>query len=156
MQQEVIQAVQKQLNHERQNAQRYFYMAAGFTNMAYLGFAKFFNSQAEGEMGHAGTLGTLLISKGIMPEYQDMPTVILTVGVREYAQVAYQTELLTTEALKELYAVAETYGDFQVCALVNTLLVEQIEEENVALDFLNQVQRTDENGWETLDLKYSK
>ena len=43
-----------------------------------------------------------------------------------------------------------------MCALVNTMLVEQIEEENVALDFLNQVQRTDENGWEVLDMKYGK
>ena len=156
MNNEVIAAVQTQLNHERQNAQRYLYMSAGFNNMAYFGFSKFFKSQAEGEMGHADLLAALLISKGIMPEYQNVPAVILTVGVREYAQVAYQVELLTTEALKELYDVADFNGDHQVCALVNTMLVEQIEEENVALDFLTQVQRTDENGWETLDLKYSK
>ena len=156
MNNEVIAAVQTQLNHERQNAQRYLYMSAGFNNMAYFGFSKFFKSQAEGEMGHADLLAALLISKGIMPEYQNVPAVILTVGVREYAQVAYQTELLTTEALKELYDVADANGDYQVCALVNTMLVEQIEEENTALDFLNQVQRTDENGWEVLDMKYSK
>lgn len=35
MQQEVVQAVQKQINHERQNAQKYLYMGAGFENMAY-------------------------------------------------------------------------------------------------------------------------
>ena len=64
--------------------------------------------------------------------------------------------MLTTEALKALYDVADANGDYQVCALVNTLLVEQIEEENTALDFLTQVQRTDENGWEVLDMKYSK
>ena len=156
MNNEVIAAVQTQLNHERQNAQRYLYMSAGFNNMAYPGFSKFFKSQAEGEMGHADLLADLLISKGIMPEYWYVPAVILTVGVREYAQVAYQTELLTTEALKELYETADTYRDHQVCALVHDMLVEQIEEENLALDFLNQVQRTDENGWEVLDMKYSK
>jgi ferritin len=97
----VIQALQKQLNHERANAQKYYFMAMGFDNMAYPGFAKLFKSQADGEMGHAAQVANMLIAKRIMPEYLGIAPVILDAGVKYYAQVALQTELLTTEALKQ-------------------------------------------------------
>lgn len=151
---DVIQALQKQLNHERMNAQKYFYMSQGFANMAYDGFSAFFAKQAQDELKHAGMIGNLLIAKRIMPEYHPMDAVILDASVPYYARTAYQTELLTTQALQNLYNVAEEAGDAQVCSLVHVMLLEQIEEENVTADFLDQVNRVDATGWEVLDSKY--
>lgn len=150
----VIQALQKQLNHERSNAQKYYYMAMGFDNMAYSGFAKLFKSQADGEMGHAQQIADMLIAKRITPEYHSVPAVVLDSSVEYYARTALQTELMTTEALKEVYRIAEQNDDPQVCAGILPMLNEQFEEENLAADFLDQVQRVDETGLEVLDLKY--
>ena len=151
---DVVQALQKQLNHERMNAQKYSYMAQGFKNMAYDGFYSFFAKQAQDELQHAAMIGNLLTAKRIMPEYHQMDAVILEASVPYYARTAYQTELLTTQALQNLYNVAEEAGDAQVCSLVHVMLLEQIEEENTTADFLDQVTRTDANGWEVLDSKY--
>lgn len=150
----IVQALQKQLNHERLNAQKYYYMSMGFKNMAYDGFAKLFKSQADGEMGHAQQIADMLIAKRIQPEYQVTPAIILDSSVEYYARTALQTELMTTEALKEVYRIAEQNDDPQVCSGILPLLKEQFEEENLAADFLDHVQRVDESGLEILDLKY--
>ena len=55
MDKELVNALQEQFNHERDNAQVYLAMGDGCENMAYDGFAKCFRKQADDEMGHAGS-----------------------------------------------------------------------------------------------------
>lgn len=151
---DVIQALQKQLNHERQNAQKYFYVSTCFKNMAYDGFSSFFEKQAQGELGHADKIADFLISKRINPVYDALDSVTLAQSVSFFAEFALATEIGTTDALVKLYALAEDAGEYQVCALLDWFLTEQIEEENWATDLVDQTHRTDATGWMLLDSQY--
>lgn len=153
---EVVAGLQAQLNHERQNAQKYFYCASVFSNMAYDGFAKFFTEQGTGELEHANWISELLISKRIQPRYDTLEGVVIPADVPELAKFALVTELQTTQALKDLYAVCEDAGDYQACSLLDKMLLEQIEEEGWATDLVDLVSRTDANGWLILDEKYGR
>lgn len=156
MDNEVVAGLQAQLNHERQNAQKYFYVASVFANMAYDGFAKFFTEQGKGELEHADWISELLISKRIQPVYNALEGVALPADVPELAKFALVTELKTTQALKDLYSVCEDAGDYQVCSLLDKMLLEQIEEENWSTDLVDLVSHTDPNGWLILDERYGK
>lgn len=158
MEQDVINALQAQFNHERTNAQKYYYLADCMENLAYDGFAKFFKAQADGEMEHARMISGYLISKRIKPEYAQVvgTGASSSLGVLQLATFAYETELGTTEALKEVYRVADEAGDFQVCAFIDTMLLEQIEEETVTADLVDQVKRVGADGLETLNQAYNK
>lgn len=151
---EVTAALQKQLNHERQNAQKYFYVASIFANMALDGFAKFFTKQGQGELEHADWISEFLISKRIQPIYAPLEGVSVPMDVVELAKFALVTELQTTQALSDIYALCEEDGNYQACALMDKMLLEQIEEENVATDFVDQVNRTKD--WTLLDDIYGK
>jgi ferritin len=153
---DVVAGLQAQLNHERRNAQVYFYIASVFANMAYDGFAQFFTKQGQGELEHANWVSELLISKRIQPQYFLLDAVILPLDVLELAKSALVTELKTTQALKDLYQVCDEAAEFQACALLDKMLLEQIEEEGWATDLVDLVSRTDTTGWLILSEKYGK
>lgn len=154
MDSEVIQAIQKQMNHERQNAQKYFYAAVSLKNMAYDGFSAFFEKQAQGELEHAAKFADFLISKRVAPVYDALDPVSVENKVPAFAEFALATEIGTTDRLVKLYALAEDAGEYQVCALLDWFLTEQIEEENWATDLVDQTHRTDATGWMLLDEQY--
>jgi ferritin len=58
--------------------------------------------------------------------------------------------------LKELYVVCEEGSEYQACSLLDKMLLEQIEEESLATDFVDHVGRTDATGWTVLDEIYGK
>ena len=156
MDSDVVLGLQNQLNHERQNAQKYFYVASVFSNMAYDGFAKAFTKQGQGELEHANWISELLISKRIQPEYRLLEGVVVIMDVVELAKFAYITELQTTQKLKDLYSVCEDAEDYQACSLLDKMLLEQIEEETFTADLADLVSCTDPNGWIVLDERYGK
>jgi ferritin len=154
MDNEVIAGLQAQLNHERQNAQKYFYIASAFSNMAYNGFSSFFIKQGKGELEHAAWISEFLISKRVQPMYMVLDGIILPLDVVSLVKEALVTELRTTQSLKELYVVCEEGSEYQACSLLDKMLLEQIEEESWATDLVDLVSRTDPNGWVFLDIQY--
>lgn len=154
MDNEVVNALQAQLNHERQNAQKYFYVSTCFKNLAYDGFASFFSKQAQGELEHADKFADFLISKRIAPVYASLEPVELQQSVPFFAEFALATEIGTTDRLVKLYALSEDADEYQVCALLDWFLMEQVEEENWATDLVDQTHRTDATGWMLLDSQY--
>ncbi len=156
MDNDVVNGLQNQLNAERMNAQKYFYIASAMSNMAYDGFASFFTKQGQGELEHAHLIEDFLVSKRIQPEYRSLMGVNLPSSVAELTREAYRTELTTTTDLSTLYQLAEDNGEPQVCAFLVSLLVEQVEEETWASDLVDLVSRADENGLIVLDEIYGK
>lgn len=150
----VIQALQNQLNKERQNSQIYGYIALCCENQAYDGFGKFFHKQSLQELEHHQLFADFLMSKGIQPNYTILNSIPVSGSLKEFAQYAYDTERSTTDALEEIYRTAQEAEEFQVCAFLVGLLTEQIEEETFTKDLLDQLSRTDENGWVVLDEQY--
>ena len=156
MDNDVKDGLQYQLNIERMNAQKYFYIASAMSNMAYDGFASFFTKQGHGELEHANKIAEFLISKRIQPEYCSLMGVNLPSNVAELTKEAFRTELTTTTDLSTLYQLAEDNGEPQVCAFLVDLLVEQVEEETWSADLMDLVSRADENGLIVLDEIYGK
>lgn len=151
---EVLEGLQGQLNMERMNAQKYFYISSVMSNMGYNGFAKWFMKQGQGELGHAKLIEDFLTSKRVQPQYRALGGVSVEGGVVGLTQEAFRTEVGTTASLSTLYQLAEDNGEPQVCAFLAPLLVEQVEEETVSADLMDLVARTDEKGWTVLDWRY--
>lgn len=156
MDNEVVTRLQYQLNVERQNAQKYFYLASVMSNLAWDGFAHWFMKQGQGELGHAKMFEDFLVSKRIQPEYRSLSGVSVEPSVSAVTKEAFKTELNTTQELVTLYQLAENNGESQVCAFLVYFLKEQIEEETVTADLMDLVNRVDDNGLITLDEIYSK
>jgi len=156
MDSEVIKALQNQLNVERTNAQKYFYIASAMSNMAYDGFASFFTKQGQGELEHAKLIEDFLVSKRVQPHYDPLPSVSVAFDLRSMTREAALTETNTTSSLQSLYQLCDDLGEYQVCAFLVGLLVEQIEEETWSADLMNLVSRADENGQIVLDEIYGK
>lgn len=153
MDSELVSALQGQLNRERTNAQIYFYCATVCDNLAYSGFAKYFRKQAQDELGHAKKFEEFLVSKRIQPEYMAIGSIVQMNDLSALAYRVVATEQNTTHELKKLYELADG-EDAQVCALLDTLLLEQIEEENSAQDLYDLVSKSDFTGWLVLDERY--
>jgi ferritin len=153
MEPKVVMMLQAQANRERTNAQVYTYIADVCRFMAYEGFEKFFRKQAQDEMGHANKFYDFLASKRLMPIYDAISPIQFTGDLYSLTQMVVDREKSTTEHLKEIYEAAD---DPQVHALLDWFLLEQVEEENWSQDLMDQVGRTDANGWLILDEKYGQ
>lgn len=148
-----VSLIQTQFNNERYNAQVYLALASACENMAYDGLAKFFRTQADGEVEHAQKFAEFLISKRILPEYRMVPEVKVGQDLPAITRQAYDLEVRTTGDLSTLQELCD---DPQTSALLQWYLVEQIEEETVTWDLHDLVLRSDETGWLVIDEKYSK
>lgn len=148
--------LQDQLNKERQNSQIYSFVSVSLQNQSYDGFAKFFMKQSQQELEHAQKFAEYLISKRVNPEYRTLSGVSGVGTPLDFAKLSYTTERSTTDALEELYRQAEEAEEYQVCAFLKDLLVEQIEEETWSFDLQDLLSKTNENGWVFLDHEYGE
>lgn len=155
MNENIVRLLQEQMNNERQNSQIYLYVASICENLAYDGFAKFFRKQAQEELGHAHLFEEFLISKRIQPIYDSLKGILFTPSLPIMTQTVANLEKETTANLRNLYDEAES-EDAQVCALLDKLLLEQIEEETWSADLADLVARVDATGWLILDERYGK
>lgn len=147
--------LQAQMNRERYNSQVYQYIAAQFQNQAFDGFAKFFRHQAQEEMGHAQMFIDFLVSKRIAPVFASINAISFgDVNPATLAERTYGLEQSTTSFLNSMYGSAEDENEYQVCALLDKLLVEQIEEETWSYDLFDLLSKSDYNGWILLDKEY--
>lgn len=153
---DVIQALQAQLNKERQNSQVYSYISNACKNMSFDGFAKFFMKQSLQELEHAQMVADFLISKRIEPNYATLTGVELDNDLVSIVSNAYGLETSTTASLEKLYRVAESNEEYQVCAFLVDMLKEQIEEETWSFDLMDLISKTDINGWVVLDHWYGE
>lgn len=147
--------VQNQMNRERYNSQVYFYIASQFQNQSFDGFAKYFRKQAEDEIGHAQVFIDYLVSKRQSPVFQSLNSVSFAdLTPPALLQRAYALEVSTTEQLNMLYGSSEDDNNYQLCAVLDVLLREQVEEETSTYDLFDLLSKTDGNGWVVLDKEY--
>lgn len=153
---DVIQALQEQFNKERENSQVYSYASNICKNTSFDGFAKFFMKQSQQELDHAQMVADFLISKRVAPAYKVLDAVGLSSSLPELTQSVYKLEISTTDALEELYRVAEANEEYQVCSFLVDMLKEQIEEELWSFDLADLVGKADYNGLILLDHLYGE
>lgn len=141
MNQEVLEALNKQLNQELANAYFYLAVAAYFDYNSLKGFANYFKVQAREEVEHAMKIYEYISARGARVDLRDvaLPKKDWSSpldAVRDF----YEAERANTQRIWELVDLARKHGDKATEALLQWFVNEQVEEEEQALDLLSKVE----------------
>jgi len=136
------QALIVQLNLERLNAAYYDALATWCEFVTFDKSGVFFRNEAVNELSHYQKISAYLIDRNEAPILSELPKPIaaLTNLISAY-QAAAQREALTTQALDELYDLAEETGDNATCQFLLWFIEEQVKSEREYYDFIQQLQR---------------
>lgn len=154
MNNELLNALNKQLNQELRNAYLYFAMAAYFDSEGLRGFAHYFKLQAKEELEHALRIYEYINSRGERVELYDVQLPKRNWGsVVEAVRDFYEAERSNTQRIWDLVDLARRLGDKATEAFLHWFINEQVEEEEQAMDLLKKVETLKDNvvGILTLD-----
>jgi ferritin len=141
MSEEVVEALNKQLNQELRNAYLYFAMAAYFKSLALNGFAHFFMVQAKEEVEHALKIYEYITRRGWSVKlYEVVPEKTAWTSVEEAVKDFYEAEKRNTQRIWGLVELARKHGDKATEAFLQWFVNEQIEEEEQATDLRTKVE----------------
>jgi ferritin len=154
----LIDALNQQYTRERQNAEAYEALAVSLEVAVWSGSAKFMQHAAQDERSHAKIIKRYLIDRLATPIVGALAQpVSLDAGHLPQAfRVAFVLEHNNTEALKELYYLAENEEDPQTCVMLIPLLEEQTRSEGELNDIIIELTRCDAYGWVVLDHRIGK
>jgi len=126
----LIDALNKQANHELQAAQAYLAMAYWSDVHHYSGFAKYFHEQAGEEHGHAAKFHKHLADRDVVPAIGALaaPKVSFKL-LTEVAQTAYDLERANTAGIHAAYETALAEKDYPAQVMLHWFINEQVEEE---------------------------
>jgi len=143
---ELIRALNKQLNQELRNAYLYFAMAAYFEGLALTGFAHYFMVQAKEELDHALKFYEYITRRGWRVElYEVEPAKKNWNSVEEVVKDFYEAEKANTERIWSLVDLAKKHGDKATEAFLQWFVNEQVEEEEQAMELRAKVELVKDN-----------
>lgn len=127
---ELLQAIEKQLNRERDAAAVYESLAIWCEANDYSGFAGFFQKQAAEEREHAQKFIQHLLDRGAQPKLGSVgaPPAEFA-SLVEVAQTALAHEEANTKGILETLDVAHKVKDPAAIGVLNWFVGEQVEEE---------------------------
>ncbi len=138
---EVLKALNKQLNEELKNAYLYLAMAAYFDEKSLDGFAHFFKVQAKEELGHAMRIYEYIIARNGRIELHDIPKPETNwKNIVEAIERFYQAEVENTKRIWKLVDLAEKHGDKATVSFLKWFIDEQVEEEQMASDLKAKIE----------------
>lgn len=141
MHQEVLEALNKQLNQELRNAYLYFAMVAFFDRIALNGFANYFRVQSREELQHALKIYEYINARGGRVDLQEITLMKKDWNsVLEAIKDFYEAEKTNTERIWSLVDIAKKHGDKASEAFLQWFVNEQVEEEKQALELLNKLE----------------
>jgi ferritin len=132
---------ERQISHEMHNHQIYRYFGNRLSNIGLNKLGAFMKSQADGEVGHHEKLVSYCEDRNIDVDFIQVESVNLQYNnILDIAQAVLSVEQKTTSMLKEMVQQAWADGDLLTYEwLMKDLIVEQIEEENVAQTLVDQL-----------------
>lgn len=131
-----------QIAHEMHNETKYRSVVTYFEDLNLHGWSKFFAAQAAGEYDHRQKIIDYLHEKNAHPVYLPVPQVDLFFpDLKALADFYYNTEISTTKLLYQIASAAQSEGDFGTSEWIRDLILEQIEEEGIALDIKAKIDR---------------
>lgn len=139
----MVAMLNKQIAHEMANETKYRSVVTWFEDQNLHGWAGFFKKQAQGEYDHRLKVIDYVHEKNAHVTYLPVPQVDLSFAdLHELVNFYYMTEISTTQMLYRIAETALAEGDFSTFQWVNSFLIpEQVEEEGLALDLQNKVNR---------------
>lgn len=149
-------ALQKQMNQERQNAAEYSAFAAALEAANWPGFAHYFEQAASDETGHYKLFRDYLIDRNETPVLAALDAPLLTDGNQPviFFQQALRIERSNTALILAIEELAETLDDGQTEDWIIPLVNEQTRSERELVDALLELARQDMTGLLILDREY--
>lgn len=137
---ELLTALNAQVNMELGAAYQYQAMAAYFEARGLEGFAKWMDNQAKEEIEHSRKFYDYVLSRGgkISFEGLEKPKGEFST-VKEVFEDALHHEEKVTKAIEEIYQIARNTGDFGAEAFLNWFVSEQEEEEDTMNKILDKI-----------------
>lgn len=131
----VLDALNKQVTHERQNSAVYLAIANQFDVLNLIGMAKLARNESGEETAHAQRITDYIVDRYGAPVVDALTAINLIPGLtmmsapRLLFSGVLQREQVTTEQIKTIYDLAEDADDPQTCQFLLWFLQEQTESE---------------------------
>jgi|GEM_PF-6653809 len=131
----------KQVEHEYSNELRYRQIEAYFQNKRLMNLAEYFRKQADEESGHAKKFINHIHQRtgGIYKVYGIEPDQLEITDKYSVGNLYVQIEENTSELIEELFKYAFDSGSFIDLGFIQSMLDEQIQEEDSATEFLEKI-----------------
>ena len=127
---QVLAALNKQIQHEQNNALAYQAVSLYFGRLNLHGLEAFMSGQAGDERMHAGKLIRHVADQGGQVEFGDVTTPWTHFeSALEAAKAVRDLERATTEMIHRLYELARKESDYALEVLLHWFITEQVEEE---------------------------
>ncbi len=141
MDQQLQDAINRQINNEFAASYYYLAMSTYLDGMHLPGIASWMATQSDEERAHGQRLLQFLLDRGGEVELQAIAKPPKTFGtVHEVFEKALETERQTTSDIYEVYALARDKNDYATLAHLQWFIDEQVEEEKTVGDILGRLQ----------------
>ena len=125
----VIKILNYRIEQEEASSRLYHAMSIWLNNNGFMGAAKAWQTDADGEMEHAQWAKEYLLDMGVQPEIPALPKPVQSfTGLCDIIKQSYKHEVLVTEQCNELAKQAFKNSDHLLYQLANRFLKEQQEE----------------------------
>ncbi len=136
---QMIEAINKQINHEWYSAYLYLAMSAKGAQLGMPGVATWFRYQAQEESFHAMKFYDYLVSQGAAVDLQALAKPeVASDKAQGLFEAALEHERFITGCINELMALSYEVKDFASQILLQWFVSEQVEEEANALEILDR------------------
>ncbi|WP_404286775.1 ferritin [Glutamicibacter arilaitensis] len=143
----LAEAFNTQLTLELTAATVYRQLAVEMDVMSLSGIAGWFRAQAAEEVVHAEKFMTHMTDRDARPMIGEQPAPTMNVKtVVDAFSVSLAHERKVSEAIRELYRLAQTEGDIDSIPMLNWFIEEQVEEEASVSEILDRLKLVGDDG----------
>ncbi|MGO2052278.1 ferritin [Arthrobacter sp. MYb211] len=143
----LAEAFNTQLTLELTAATVYRQLAVEMDVMSLSGIAGWFRAQAAEEVVHAEKFMTHMTDRDARPKIGEQPAPVMNVKtVVDAFTVSLSHERKVSEAIRELYRLAQTEGDIDSIPMLNWFIEEQVEEEATVSEILDRLKLVGDDG----------
>jgi len=137
----------RQITREFGSAMLYRQLAIELELRDLPGMASWMRAHATEELGHADRLIAHLVARGNHPLIGDITVPSIKAdNVTELFEIALEAEHEISEAIRELYRLAEEQGDIDSRPTIDWFISEQIEEEDTVGEIVGRLRMVEEDG----------
>lgn len=135
-------ALQRQLTLERSAVAVYDNLADAMAMLNLPGAEKFFRHSAGEETAHAAKFAEYLIDRSVQPTFDPLPGATSRPdSLLSAFQLAQKAEAAVTNAIDELYDLADAESDNGTCVFLHWFVTEQIASERELVEIVGQITR---------------
>ncbi len=152
MEEQILNALNDQLNLELYSAYIYQAMGAQFADDGWEGFSAWMDAQAKEEMEHARRIYDFINERGERVELKEIDKPPFSWNsIKEAFEDALAHEKKVTESIHELVSLAREKDDYATESFLQWFVDEQVEEEDSVEAIIDKLEKAGEAGLYVLD-----